>query len=351
MKLRPLLLPLLGLLLLAAPSAAFAQFDIGVSVALAPPPLPVYTQPPLPALGYIWVPGYWAYADSDYFWVPGTWVEPPQVGYLWTPGYWAWANGEYAWNGGYWGTQVGFYGGINYGYGYSGNGYQGGRWNNGTFAYNRAANNLGSVHVASTFNTPVSASTSTRASFNGGKGGINARASAAQQATARQPHTAATSTQTQHIAAAQSNRALFASQNHGAPPIAATSHAGQLTGAGVVAARSAPQRTATHAATTPATATHAATARPSNATRTNAAAQRTPTVRTAQPRTVNRAAPAPAVRAAQRPAAARPAQAQRAPQATRPAPAPHQQAAAPHPAAEEHAPAAAAPADHEDEHR
>ena len=83
-----------------------------------PPPLPEYEQPPLPAPGYLWTPGYWAWNNDDYYWVPGTWVEPPEQGLLWTPGYWAYADGVYAFNRGYWGPHVGFYGGVSYGYGY-----------------------------------------------------------------------------------------------------------------------------------------------------------------------------------------------------------------------------------------
>src|SRR5208283_4560899 len=78
----------------------FAQF--GVSITIAPPALPIYTQPMVPAAGYLWMPGYWAYGQFGYFWVPGTWVQPPAVGLLWTPGYWGWNNGVYAFNHGYW---------------------------------------------------------------------------------------------------------------------------------------------------------------------------------------------------------------------------------------------------------
>jgi hypothetical protein len=252
MKLRPiLLLPFFAFLLLAAPGANVAQADIGISVQIAPPMLPIYAQPPLPELGYIWTPGYWAYGDSGYFWVPGTWVAPPQIGYLWTPGYWGWVNNAYFWNGGYWGPTVGFYGGVNYGFGYGGNGYQGGRWDNGTFAYNRAANNFGSVHVASVYNAPVSAHTSAsaRVSFNGGRGGITARPTASEQAAAHESHAPLTSEQTQHVTAAQSNHALLATQNHGKPPVAATSRPGQFTGPGVVAARPASKGVINNAAT------------------------------------------------------------------------------------------------------
>ena len=48
-----------------------------------------------------------------------------ESGYLWTPGYWGYSGNAYGWNQGYWATQVGFYGGINYGAGYYGSGYSG----------------------------------------------------------------------------------------------------------------------------------------------------------------------------------------------------------------------------------
>ncbi len=80
---------------------ATAQIAIGFSVTVAPPPLPIYEQPPIPGAGYIWTPGYWAWGDGGYYWVPGTWVLPPAIGLLWTPGYWGWSDGVYAWNAGY----------------------------------------------------------------------------------------------------------------------------------------------------------------------------------------------------------------------------------------------------------
>jgi hypothetical protein len=50
--------------------AAQAQV-ICVSNNVPPPELPVYDQPPIPAPGYIWTPGYWGGSASGYFWVPG----------------------------------------------------------------------------------------------------------------------------------------------------------------------------------------------------------------------------------------------------------------------------------------
>src|ERR1700733_7359040 len=88
-------------------TAALGQVGISVNITIAPPALPIYVQPPIPAVGYIWVPGYWAYGDDGYYWVPGTWIQPPEAGLLWTPGWWGWNNGVYVFNEGYWGPTVG----------------------------------------------------------------------------------------------------------------------------------------------------------------------------------------------------------------------------------------------------
>ena len=141
--------------LLVLSHAAFSQ--VVISVSFGPPALPVYEQPICPEDGYIWTPGYWAYDDDDgYYWVPGTWVEAPQPGYLWTPGYWGWGDeGVFIFHDGYWGEHVGFYGGINYGYGYSGRGYEGGRWDNGHFFYNRSVNRVNETIIHNTYNTTI----------------------------------------------------------------------------------------------------------------------------------------------------------------------------------------------------
>ncbi len=164
-----------------------------ISITIAPPELPVYEQPAIPAPGYMWSPGYWAYGPEGYFWVPGTWVLPPSVGLLWTPGYWGWRDGIYVWNAGYWGPHIGFYGGVNYGFGYGGVGYEGGYWNNGVFAYNRTVNNFGGVTITNVYNKTVIVNTSvTRVSFNGGTGGTTAQPTPQEQAAAHEQHVAAT---------------------------------------------------------------------------------------------------------------------------------------------------------------
>ena len=58
-------------------TSSFAQ--VGASITIAPPDLPVYEQPVCPGDGYIWTPGYWAW-DGEYYWVPGTWVMAPKPG-------------------------------------------------------------------------------------------------------------------------------------------------------------------------------------------------------------------------------------------------------------------------------
>jgi hypothetical protein len=219
--------------------AAQAQV-ICVSNNVPPPELPVYDQPAIPAPGYIWTPGYWGGSASGYFWVPGTWVEPPAVGLLWTPGYWGWHDGIYTWSAGYWGPHVGFYGGINYGFGYAGGGYEGGHWDNGVFAYNRTVNNFGSVHITNVYEkTVVVNETNVRVSFNGGSGGITTRATPEQEAAAHEQHVAADQAQLQHERTASTDKSLLASENHGHPAIAATSKPGEFSGPGVVASREA----------------------------------------------------------------------------------------------------------------
>jgi len=209
--------------MLVVAAASFAQ--IGVSISVAPPMIPVYRQPLCPGEGYLWTPGYWAYGENDYYWVPGTWVMAPEVGLLWTPGYWGWGNGGYAFNEGYWGPQVGFYGGVSYGFGYFGEGYQGGRWDNGHFFYNRSVNNVNVTNIHNPYNTTV-INHGSRVSYNGGRGGITARPSAHDEAASRERHVPPTSAQNEHQQGARSNPELRASSNHGKPRIAATSKPG-----------------------------------------------------------------------------------------------------------------------------
>jgi WXXGXW repeat (2 copies) len=220
---------LFTLAILAFSPGAFAQIGVGISVNFGPPALPVYEQPICPTDGYLWTPGYWAYDDGDgYYWVPGTWVEPPQVGFLWTPGYWGWGSGAYLFHEGYWGNEVGFYGGINYGFGYGGSGYEGGRWDGGHFSYNTYVNHVDTNIIHNTYNTRVTVVSDTHVSFNGGSGGVSARATAHEESFASQHHVGPVAAQTQHVQQARGNPELRASANQGKPPIAATSKPGDF---------------------------------------------------------------------------------------------------------------------------
>ena len=76
------------------------------------------------------------------------------MGALWTPGYWGFYGGRYSFYPGHWGLHIGFYGGINYGFGYVGFGYEGGYWNSGHFFYNSVYNHLNArvVHNVYSYN-------------------------------------------------------------------------------------------------------------------------------------------------------------------------------------------------------
>lgn len=229
---------LLSIVVLSFSAASFGQIAVGISVRVGPPPLPVYAQPICPGPGYMWTPGYWAWSDDDgYYWVPGTWVVAP-VGMLWTPGYWGWGGGLYVWHAGYWGPHIGFYGGINYGFGYTGVGFVGGEWRGREFFYNRSVTNVSVTNVTRVYNRTVIVNNN-HVAFNGGAGGIQARPTAAEERFAREPHREALSSQMQHEHAASQNRQNFAAENHGRPAVAATARPGDFSGHSAVAARSA----------------------------------------------------------------------------------------------------------------
>jgi len=252
---------ILALMIGLLSTATFAA--VGIVVNFGPPAIPVYVQPPPPAEGYIWVPGYWAWDPNfgDYYWVPGTWVLAPQVGYLWTPGYWGWNGAGFVFYEGYWGPVVGFYGGINYGFGYFGTGYVGGRWDHDHFYYNRSVTNVNVTNIHNVYNTTVINNTTVnRVSYNGGPGGVSARPTAEQEAVARENRLPPVAAQEQHVQQARSETQLRASVNQGKPPIAATDKPTNFRGSGVVAAQqagapyhppanraAAPQNTPTHA--------------------------------------------------------------------------------------------------------
>lgn len=216
----------LGAALLAAPAASYGA--VLISVGFAPPALPVYTQPICPGDGYLWTPGYWAYSPAGYYWVPGVWVQPPSYGLLWTPPYWGFAGGAYGFHEGYWGPHVGFYGGVNYGFGYGGTGFFGGRWQGNRFAYNTAVMNVNTTVIHNTYvdrTVIVNNNNFSHASYNG-PGGANVQARPEELQAERERHMPPTGEQQSHFQAAQGNRANFASANGGHPAYAALQRPG-----------------------------------------------------------------------------------------------------------------------------
>ncbi|MDE2070041.1 MAG: YXWGXW repeat-containing protein [Gammaproteobacteria bacterium] len=222
--------------LMAVPGTASAQVYLNVSVGFAPPPIPWYPQPLCPGIGYMWTPGYWDYGPYGYYWVPGTWVLAPAVGLFWTPGYWAWDGGQYWWHAGYWGPTVGFYGGIDYGYGYNGRGYWGGYWRGNSFYYNRAITNVNVTYIHNTYSQPVSntITTGVRVSYNGGIGGIPVRPTPEQRTYAEQRHVSPTAMQLQQQRVALRSPDQRFAVNQGRPQIVANGRAGVFTGTDVV---------------------------------------------------------------------------------------------------------------------
>jgi hypothetical protein len=196
----------------------------GIQADQPPPPLPDYDQPPAPEDDYLWTPGYWGYANSGYYWVPGVWCPPPYYGALWTPPYWGYYGGHYGFHHGYWGPHIGFYGGIDYGFGYIGIGFFGGYWQGHNFYYNRAVTNVNVNIVHNVYNREVvynnvhyGKGIQNRVSYNGGRGGLNVAPRPQEIAALHETHTPALHEQVQVRTLAASNRAQFYAQNHGKP--------------------------------------------------------------------------------------------------------------------------------------
>ncbi|MFJ1298906.1 hypothetical protein ACILG0_03005 [Pseudomonadota bacterium AL_CKDN230030165-1A_HGKHYDSX7] len=183
----------------------------------APPPLPAYQQPAVPGDGYIWVPGYWARNAIGFYWVPGAWVIAPYPGALWTPGYWAFDISYYRWNPGYWGPHVGFYGGINYGYGYLGFGYVGGYWNANRFYYNRAITTVNITRVKYVYDRRIDVHDYDRGriSYHGGPRGIQRGPSPQELAARNERHRPPTQAQFDHARWAGNDRAQHYGHGNG----------------------------------------------------------------------------------------------------------------------------------------
>ncbi len=229
---------LLALMLSIVPASSYA--GVFISVGFAPPVLPVYVQPPCPQPGLMWTPGYWAYGDDGYYWVPGAWVPAPYLGALWTPPYWGWTNGMYMFHPGYWGPHVGYYGGVNYGFGYMGVGFVGGMWRDHDFVYNTAVMRVNTTVIHNTYidRTIVERNTivnDRHVAYSGGPGGIQHQPSSEERLAMRDQHLAPTSFQRQQERSARMQGTSYFNNNHGRPnnlvasrPLSAESHPGPM---------------------------------------------------------------------------------------------------------------------------
>lgn len=215
---------LLAFLLSVIPASSYA--GVFISVGFAPPPLVVYEQPPCPEPGLMWTPGYWAYGPDGYFWVPGAWVPAPYEGALWTPPYWGWSGGLFVFHDGYWGRHVGYYGGVNYGFGYMGIGFVGGRWHGRDFEYNRAVMHVDERRIHSFYEDRGVVDRSyvdrgSRVAYSGGPGGIRHDPRPEERMAEHEQHTARSSFQQQHEVAARSDKSYYFKNNNGRPQNAA----------------------------------------------------------------------------------------------------------------------------------
>ncbi len=210
---------LLALLISVVPASSYA--GVFISVGFAPPVLPVYVQPVCPEPGLMWSPGYWAYGEDGYYWVPGAWVPAPYEGALWTPPYWGWSNGLYVFHEGYWGMHVGYYGGVNYGFGYMGIGFAGGEWRGREFAYNTAVMRVNTTVIHNTYVNETIVHNNTivnnHVAYSGGPGGIQHAPTPQEQQAMHEAHVAPTSFQQQHIQAARVDHASYFKANNGHP--------------------------------------------------------------------------------------------------------------------------------------
>jgi len=76
-----------------------------------PQSLEVGPSSPAPADNYFWVPGNWAYYDTDYRWQAGYWA-PYQANWIWAPARWVWTPAGYVFCPGFWDYRMAYRGQI-----------------------------------------------------------------------------------------------------------------------------------------------------------------------------------------------------------------------------------------------
>jgi hypothetical protein len=219
---------LLSLLFCIVPTTSFGQ-DTNIAP-IAPPDLPDYEQPACPEANYVWMPGYWSYGQDGYFWVPGAWAPAAYEGALWTPGYWAFEQGQYFFHDGYWSDHVGYYGGVNYGFGYMGFGFVGGEWRHGIFFYNTAVTHVRflNFHVYRDMEivNRYTLFRGSRLAFSGGPRGLRYEPSREERMYEHEKHIGRTEFQHQHEFDARGDRDSYYRSNGGHPHITAVERMG-----------------------------------------------------------------------------------------------------------------------------
>jgi hypothetical protein len=93
---------LLGSILAATAFAAPAFGQISVYIGTPPPPIRYEVPPPMPQMGYVWMPGYWSPYGGRYVWAPGRWSRPPYYGAAWQGGGWDHDGRGWRYRQGYW---------------------------------------------------------------------------------------------------------------------------------------------------------------------------------------------------------------------------------------------------------
>jgi len=76
-------------------------YPAGEVVTVAPPPPQVEYIGPPPAVGYVWLGGYWGWHGGRHVWVGGHW-EAPRAGYYWVPHAWVREGNGWRMHEGHW---------------------------------------------------------------------------------------------------------------------------------------------------------------------------------------------------------------------------------------------------------
>ena len=83
---------------------AGVRVNLGVRVAVPPPPLRHEAVVVRPGRGYTWVAGYWDWQPvrHDYVWVPGRWVRPQRAHSVWVAPRYVTRSHHHYYRHGYW---------------------------------------------------------------------------------------------------------------------------------------------------------------------------------------------------------------------------------------------------------